>query len=158
MRCLNAIPQLGRCVGSRIKSQTNGLSLLTHSKYNKALLARAKMSYANGDPTPKISNFKLSKHGSQPFSNLQLYKLMVGALQFVTLTSQDIAFSVNKTCQSMSSPLDTHWATGRRILMYLSGSISHDIIFSPSTSPHKFSSRTYSDRIRKVIQMIASQP
>lgn len=56
------------------------------------------MPKANGAPTPMLSTCKLSKHGSNFFVDASLYKSIVGALQYVTMTRPDISFSVNKTC------------------------------------------------------------
>lgn len=92
-----------------------------------------------------MSTCKLSKHGSSTFLDPQLYKLIVGTLQYVTLTMLDITFNINKACQYMSSPLDSHWSTIQRILRHLSQTMSHGLSFSPSTSTHKFSIRAYNN-------------
>lgn len=78
-------------------------------------------------------------------SDPHLYRSIDGALQYETLTRPDISYSVNKACQFMSAPLDTLWATVRMILRYLSGTISHGIVFSPFVSSQKFSLRAYND-------------
>lgn len=52
---------------------------------------------ANGVPTPMLSTCKLSKHIFEPFFDPQLYQSIVDALQYVSLTRLDIAFSVNKS-------------------------------------------------------------
>ncbi|KAL6334751.1 hypothetical protein AAG906_021410 [Vitis piasezkii] len=49
------------------------------------------------------------------------YRSVVGALQYITITRPEIAFSVNKVCQFMQKPLDTHWKVIKRILRYLNG-------------------------------------
>ncbi|XP_058758662.1 uncharacterized mitochondrial protein AtMg00810-like [Vicia villosa] len=120
-------------LGIEFVPQKNGPLLLTQIKYIKDLLDRAKMPQDNGVPTLMLSTCKLSKHGSQAVSNPHLYRSIVGALQYVTLTRPDISYSVNKACQFMLSPCDTHWAAVRRI------------IFSPSATTQKFSFRAYSD-------------
>ncbi|KAL6326076.1 hypothetical protein AAG906_000951 [Vitis piasezkii] len=63
-----------------------------------------------------VSNQSLSNFGSAPFSNTQLYRSIVGALQYATITRLDITYSVNRVCQFMQSPLTTHWKAIKRIL------------------------------------------
>ncbi|KAI5438411.1 hypothetical protein KIW84_024237 [Lathyrus oleraceus] len=70
---------------------------------------------ANGVPTPMPSTCKLSKHASEPFFDASLYRYIVGALQYVTLTRPDITFSVNKVCQFISSRLDAHWLDMKKL-------------------------------------------
>jgi histone deacetylase 1/2 len=74
-----------------------------------------------------------------------LYRSIVGALQYATMTRPDIAFSVNKVCQFMANPLESHWKAVKRILRYLKGTISHGLLLSSSTTGPPFSLRAYSD-------------
>jgi len=48
----------------------------------------------------------------------------VGALQYLTFTHPDICFVVNKVCQCMHTPTDSHWAAIKHILRYLKGTTS----------------------------------
>uniref|UniRef100_A0A803NMC5 Reverse transcriptase Ty1/copia-type domain-containing protein n=1 Tax=Cannabis sativa TaxID=3483 RepID=A0A803NMC5_CANSA len=67
-----------------------------------------------------------------PVENPQQYKYIVGALQYLTITKLEISYSVNKVCQFMSNPLHTHWNAAKRILRYLSGTISHGLTLQRS--------------------------
>ncbi|XP_058758446.1 uncharacterized mitochondrial protein AtMg00810-like [Vicia villosa] len=51
---------------------------------------------ANDTPSPMITNCKLSKNGNIHLLDPLLYRSIVSALQYVSLTRPDIAFSVNK--------------------------------------------------------------
>ena len=51
---------------------------------------------------------KVSKHGTDYLENATLYRAMVGALQYATITRSEIAFCVNKVCQFMHQPLQSH--------------------------------------------------
>ncbi|MCI66510.1 retrovirus-related pol polyprotein, partial [Trifolium medium] len=55
------------------------------------------------------------------------------------------AFSVNKVCQFMAQPLESHWKAVKRILRYLKGTLSHGLLLAPSSTIVPFSLRAYSD-------------
>ena len=56
---------------------------------------------------------------------------MVGALQYLTYTRLDIAFSVHQLCQVMSHPTTTHFETTKRVLRYIRGTLNFGISFTP---------------------------
>nr|KYP63566.1 hypothetical protein KK1_018145 [Cajanus cajan] len=87
---------------------------------------------AHSISSPTISNCKLSKIGVDLFQNPTLYKFIVGALQYATLTRLDINFVVNKVCQFMAKPLDSHWVNIKRILRYLKCILSHGLHKKPT--------------------------
>ncbi|WMV30838.1 hypothetical protein MTR67_024223 [Solanum verrucosum] len=64
-------------------------------------------------------NTKLHVGDSPLFDDPTLYRTIVGALQYVTLTRPDLAFVVNKVCQFMDSPSQNQWAAVKCILRYL---------------------------------------
>ena len=65
------------------------------------------MAEAHSVSTPMVTNCKLSKHGADLFHDPTLYR-SVGALQYAILTRPEISFAVNKVCQYMVNPLDSH--------------------------------------------------
>lgn len=69
----------------------------------------------------------LSKNQGVPMTYLHLYRSIVGALQYATITRPDIAYAVNKASQFMHSPTDAHWSAVKRILRYLKGTFHHGL-------------------------------
>ena len=59
------------------------------------------------------------------------FRSMVGALQYLTFTCPDLAFSVHQLCQFMSYPTTVHLEAAKRILRYIKGILSHGISFTP---------------------------
>ena len=111
-------------LGVEVRSTKEGGIHLSQSKYIKDVLLKAKMSDCKPCPTPMTSGLKLSNQGIDEFEDPGLYRSVVGALQYVTITRPEITFCVNKVCQFMHRPLLTHWKAVKRILRYLQGSIS----------------------------------
>lgn len=83
------------------------------------------MADAKSLPTPMVSNCKLTKYGANYIADPSLYRSMVGALQYATITRSEICYSVSNVCQFLAQPLDEHWKAVKRILRYLNGTISH---------------------------------
>ncbi|PNX69458.1 putative copia-type protein, partial [Trifolium pratense] len=92
-----------------------------------------------------VNTCRLSKFGTDTMQDASLYRSTVGALQYATLTRPDIAYSVNKVCQFMPHPLESHWKAVKRILRYLKGTIHYGLLLQPSSSSPPFSLRAYSD-------------
>ena len=72
--------------------------------------------------TPCLSYQRLLKNDEVPFGNPFLYRSIVGALQYLTITRLDIAFSIQQVCQFMQNPMLDHFTAVKRILRYLKGS------------------------------------
>ena len=135
-----SLKQLGTLdyfLGVQVKHLQDGSLFLSQSKYFGDLLERANMGEAKGIATPMTSGLKLSKHGSNYFQDPTLYRSIVGALQYATLTRPEISFAVNKVCQFLSQPLEEHWKAAKRILRYLMGTLHHGLLLRPciSSSP-----------------------
>jgi histone deacetylase 1/2 len=143
-----ALKQLGQVdyfLGIEVHHMPSGALLLNQAKYIRDLLCRAKMENSKPIGSPMMSSCRLSKLGSDTMTDPTLYRSTVGALQYATLTRPDIAFSVNKVCQFMSQPLESHWKAVKRILRYLKGTLHHGLLLHPSVTDPPFSLRAYSD-------------
>lgn len=103
------------------------------------------MTGCNGVVTPMLATTKLSKHGSDILEDPHMYRSIVGALQYITLTRSELSYSFNKVCQFLSTPLTSHWHVVKRILRYLSCTITHGLILQPAPMTVPLSLRVYSD-------------
>ena len=90
-----------------MKHATEGLHL-SQTKYVHDLLSRAKMHNANGINTPIISGQQLTTSGSGIVKDVKLYRSVVGALQYVTITRPKISFYVNQVLQYLKDPQEEH--------------------------------------------------
>ncbi|KAI5406066.1 hypothetical protein KIW84_052713 [Lathyrus oleraceus] len=91
-----------------VKHTSSNSLLLTQSKYIRDLLQRTNMLEASSVTTPMATSYKLTKTGSGAVADPFLYRSVVGALQYPTLTRPDITYYVNKVCQFMAHPLEAH--------------------------------------------------
>lgn len=105
---LKELGDLDYFLGIEVKKTIASSLILSQAKYIHELLARANMSDANQIATPMINNIKLSKFGTNSLLDIFLYISIIGGLQYATLTRPDIAYNVNKVCQFMSHPLESH--------------------------------------------------
>lgn len=119
-------------LGIEAISTSSGL-LLSQNRYIGDLLHRAKMDGAKPVATPMQTGLQLSKSDGDPFSDTHLYRSIVGALQYVTITRPEIAFAVNRVSLFMHEPTDIHWSAVKRILRYLKGTITHGLLLRSSS-------------------------
>uniref|UniRef100_A0A803NF93 Reverse transcriptase Ty1/copia-type domain-containing protein n=1 Tax=Cannabis sativa TaxID=3483 RepID=A0A803NF93_CANSA len=105
---------------------------LTQQKYTRDLLARTQLLDSKPQSTPMCSTTKLSATSGIPMDSPTHYRSIIGALQYLTMSRPDIAFSVNKLSQYMQAPTSEHWGACKRLLRYLAGSIRHGLMFKPS--------------------------
>jgi histone deacetylase 1/2 len=122
-------------LGIEVKKTSDGL-LLTQEKYAQDLLARVGMLKCTSTPTPLSSSEKLALHDGTPLGSEDSthYRSIVGALQYLTLTRPDLAFSVNKICQFLHAPTTAHWTAAKRILRYVHGTLKVGLTFQKSSS------------------------
>ncbi|CAN6701669.1 unnamed protein product [Malus baccata var. baccata] len=119
-------------LGLEIEYHSQGF-FVHQSKYVKDLLHKTAMTDCKSCVTPSHPNHKLLKHSSPPYTDPTTYRSIVGALQYLTFTRPDIAYSVNQVCQFMQAPLDSHFVAVKRILRYLKGTLGWGICFRPGS-------------------------
>ncbi|KAI5348130.1 hypothetical protein L3X38_001017 [Prunus dulcis] len=67
-------------------------------------------------------------------ANPDLYRSVVGALQYLTITRPDLSYAVNQVCQFMHSPTTMHWTAVKRILRYVKATYNHGLLYKPGLS------------------------
>ncbi|CAN6706510.1 unnamed protein product [Malus baccata var. baccata] len=122
--------QLNYFLGLQVSYPSGGL-FVSQSKYIKDLLNKVDLQDSKPCPTPCLPSHRLLKDDGDPYHSPEQYRSIVGALQYVTFTRPDIAFSVNQCCQFMHSPMTSHVVAVKRILRYLSGTLDYGIHFKP---------------------------
>lgn len=130
---LKDLGNLNFFLGIQVQETAAGGISLNQTKYINDLLQKANMSTANPMKTPMVSTAKLTAHDTNEADNPSLYRSLVGGLQYVTVTQPDAAYAVNRVCQFMHSPKDSHWQAVKRILRYLKGTSTHGLHFSKAS-------------------------
>lgn len=120
---LKDLGEVSYFLGIQVSSLSDGGYLLSQRKYIANLLSKARMSNAKGVDTPMTSGQRLTTHVSELVKDIQFYRSIVGALQYITIIEPDLTSSVNKVCQFIQNPLETHWQAVKRILRYLAGTL-----------------------------------
>lgn len=130
---LKDLGQLHYFLGVEVKRTTDGGLHLSQTKYIKDFLTKAKMHTAEGVSSPINPGQKLLSYGSCPMAHPHTYRSVVRALQYLTITRPELAFAVHKVCQYMHNPLEEHWKCVKRILRYLSSTVTHGLLLQPSS-------------------------
>nr|XP_043639305.1 uncharacterized mitochondrial protein AtMg00810-like [Erigeron canadensis] len=138
-----AIKDLGNLsyfLGLKVCYMQNGL-FLHQAKYASEIIDRASMCDCKPISTPLSTNVVLTAEGDR-YSNPTLYRSLVGALQYLTITHLDISYAVNQVSQFLHCPTVTHFQELKRIIRYIKGTITHGLNF---TKPKHCTLVGYSD-------------
>ncbi|PKU66636.1 Retrovirus-related Pol polyprotein from transposon TNT 1-94 [Dendrobium catenatum] len=108
-----------------IQTVTTKSGLILHQQtYAKTILQRAGMESAKPVVTPISCKITLTPTSQEPYAHPQLYRQIIGALQYLTITRPDIQFAVQQLCQHMQNPLNCHQDSLKRLLRYLQGTLN----------------------------------
>ncbi|RVW16345.1 Retrovirus-related Pol polyprotein from transposon RE1 [Vitis vinifera] len=119
-------------LGLEVSYIPNGF-FLSQVKYATDILARAQLLDSKPVPTPMIVSQRLSSEGT-PFADPTLYRSLVGALQYLTITRPDLAHSVNSVSQFLHAPTEVHFQAVKRILHYVQGTLHFGLKFTSCSS------------------------
>lgn len=97
---LKDIGNISYFLGIQIGSLPNGDLYLSQQKYISDILSRANMQFAKSVSTPMTTGQIFFTDGSDQVKNVQLYRSIVGVLQYATITRPEITYSVIKYVNS----------------------------------------------------------
>ncbi|XP_021992141.1 uncharacterized protein LOC110888957 [Helianthus annuus] len=106
---------------------------LSQAKYAHDILSCAVLLDSKPVATPLTTNDTFLSKGVL-FHDPTLYRSLVGALQYLTITSPDISYAVNQAGQHLQAPTTSHFQLVKRILRYVKGTIAFGLTFSKPTS------------------------
>jgi histone deacetylase 1/2 len=132
---LKDLGELHYFFGIEVKKAHDGI-ILTQEKYANELphCVNIKICKAIDTSLSMVDKLSLTDGEALSSEDATRYRSIVGALQYITYTRLDIAFSVNKVCQFLHAPTTVHWTTIKHILRYLRGTISLGLRLSRSSS------------------------
>jgi hypothetical protein len=113
--------------------RNNGL-LLTQSKYIYFIIDHAKIQGAKHNVTLMATGKAMSRYDGSQMDDVQLYRSIVDALQYMTIARPEISFAVNRVSQFMHSPTSIHREAAKRILRYLKDTIDYGIAIKSASS------------------------
>lgn len=73
-----------------------------------------------------VSSHLLVNNEGEIFQGATLYKSVIGALQYATITRPEI-FVENKLSQFLQEPTNLHWQATKRVLRSLKGTINYGL-------------------------------
>jgi hypothetical protein len=125
------LDELYHFLGLSVTHNRHGL-FLCQRQYTLYILACAEMVDCKPCATPADTSDKLFSYGP-PVENATDYRGLADALQYLTFTRPDIAYTVQKVRLFRHDPREPHLALVTRILRYLKGTINHGLQLHRST-------------------------
>ncbi|XP_043694631.1 uncharacterized mitochondrial protein AtMg00810-like [Telopea speciosissima] len=111
-------------LGIEVTSTPQGL-FLSQAKYATDILHRAHIVDIKPTCTPMAIRPDLAS--TDPFKDVTLYRSLVGALQYLTMTRPNLSYAVNSVCQHMHAPTMAHFGMVKRILRYVRGTLDQGL-------------------------------
>ncbi|RVW74211.1 Retrovirus-related Pol polyprotein from transposon RE1 [Vitis vinifera] len=141
-------------LGLEATSTIDGL-FISQLKYAQDVLTRAQLL----DSKPIHTHMIVSHHLTSDcptFSDPTLYRSLVGALQYLTITRPDITHVVNSISQFLHAPTADHFLAVKCILRYVKGTLHFGLTFCPSAAPGVLVA--YSNADWAVVSILAVPP
>ncbi|XP_071699439.1 uncharacterized mitochondrial protein AtMg00810-like [Rutidosis leptorrhynchoides] len=126
---------IAREIIDEMRNITDFIPILSQSKYVHDILTRAQLLDSKPSATPLATAENLISQGPL-FENPTLYRSLVGALQYLTITRPDISYAVNQVSQFLHAPTVDHYQAVKRIIRYVKGTVTFGLTFSHSPAPN----------------------
>lgn len=91
-------------------------------------ITRAQLLDSKPIHTPMVVSQHMSADGPL-FCDLTLYRSLIGALQYLTITRPDISHAVNSVSQFLHAPTENHFLVVNLILHYVKGTLHFGLTF-----------------------------
>lgn len=124
--------QLNYFLNLEVSYTNNGL-FVGQTKYAHDILDRVKLVDSKLIATPLVPRESLVSSGA-PFKDPTLYKSIVGALQYLTITHLDLSYAANQVSQFLHSPTVDHFVVVKQILRYVKGTLHFGLSFACAQS------------------------
>jgi hypothetical protein len=111
-------------LGLEVSQSEEGITLCQNA-YAAKILETAGMTGCKSTCTPMEPRLKLSKLSTAPAVDPTHYRSIVGSLRYLVNTRPDLAYSVSYVSRFMESPTTEHLGAVKRILRYISGTLSY---------------------------------
>ncbi|RVW62552.1 putative mitochondrial protein [Vitis vinifera] len=115
-------------LGIEIAQSSSGV-VLSQRKYALDILEETGMLDCKPVDTPMDPNVKLVPGQGEPLGDPGRYRLLVGKLNYLTITRPDISFPVSVVSQFLQSPCDSHWDAVIRILRYIKSTPGQGVLY-----------------------------
>lgn len=118
-------------LGIEVTYSAAGIALCQR-KFAKELLAEAAIDVSHHVCTPLPVHLKLSNDDGILISNPEVYRSLVGKLNYLTNTRPDLSYTVQTLSQYMHAPRNTHLSALHHTIRYLAGTINQGILLKGS--------------------------
>jgi len=122
-------------LGFEVARSKKGI-MMNQRKYALELLTDAGLLACKPAVTPMDNLVKLSSIGSVSFTDVHVYRRLIGRLMYLTNTRPDITFSVQQLSKFLDKPTIAHYNAAIIILKYIKGALSLGLFFSSNSSVH----------------------
>ncbi|GJT08980.1 retrovirus-related pol polyprotein from transposon RE1 [Tanacetum coccineum] len=125
--------KLNYFLGLEVSYHDSGL-FLSQSKYAYDILARSHLLDVKPATMPLSTSAYFMSQGTS-FHDPTLYRSLVGALQYLTITRPDLSYAVNQVSQFLHASMQDHFQAVKQIMRYVKGTLSYGLSFSHATAP-----------------------